>query len=109
MPTLHLLGRLVLLVGFASVLLADEKPTRPQWQRLLTGEDLRLAQIMENHFTHHWQNANFKDALRAAQDVHGLRARIQGPDHWETIDARWRAEAGNRTTASRPHREDGFG
>lgn len=62
MPTLHLLGRLVLLVGFASVLLADEKPTRPQWQRLLTGEDLRLAQIMENHFTHHWQNANFKDA-----------------------------------------------
>jgi tetratricopeptide (TPR) repeat protein len=70
-----------------------EGADKPPWQRLLQGEDAKKAQQLEEQIDQHWEAAEFDQALKAAEELMTLRRRVQGADHWETVDASWQRKA----------------
>jgi tetratricopeptide (TPR) repeat protein len=69
---------------------------RPPWQRLLQGDDARQARELEQRLGPLQQAGKFEDALPVARQLAELRARVQGADHWQAVDARRMADAVRR-------------
>jgi CHAT domain-containing protein/tetratricopeptide (TPR) repeat protein len=86
---------LAALVGlFPSVFVrADDPPpkadAKPQWQRLLTGDDARKAADLEKRIAELEGAGREADAVRAAEDLLVLRTRVQGADHWQAVTQKW--------------------
>jgi hypothetical protein len=86
-----LLAVLVLLVGTAC---ADDPPapdkTKPPYERLLTGEDDKTAAALDKRIAELTKDDMYAEAVKAAEELAALRAKVQGEDHWQTHDARLR-------------------
>jgi tetratricopeptide (TPR) repeat protein len=65
----------------------------PPWQRLLQGDDARQAKELEDRLGKLQEAGKWEEALKTATAIADLREQKQGKDHWQTIDARWQAEA----------------
>jgi tetratricopeptide (TPR) repeat protein len=65
----------------------------PPWQLLLQGADAREAQQLQAAIDRCFAAGQFEDALKRAEQLLALRARVQGADHWQAVEARWSAEA----------------
>jgi tetratricopeptide (TPR) repeat protein len=89
--------QVILLAGLMGTLLvrADE-PAKPQWQRLLQGDDAKKADEQEKQLAQLQEAAKFEDALKVAEALAELRNRAQGKDHWEAVNARFAVEAVRR-------------
>lgn len=61
---------------------------RPQWQRMLSGEDARRAAELKEQMEVAERRDKWAEALKLAQELEALRARLQGEDHWQVRDAR---------------------
>jgi tetratricopeptide (TPR) repeat protein len=62
---------------------------KPPWQRDLTGADKREVDALTNEL----KGPRPVEAIRAAlRRIVAIRTRAQGPDHWQTIDARKQLE-----------------
>ena len=89
------MARLILLivVVFTAVGLADDEPgpgkhTKPPWQRVLQGEAVKMAEVLEKRIDAAEKADRYDDAIRAASELLELRKELQGEDHWETISQR---------------------
>ena len=77
-----------------------------QGLRKLTGDDQKRAKelyqiIAAAQAADHWD-----DAIAAAHELFPLRTRVQGPEHWETVDAKWLLKT-LRRVAVMPHEDRG--
>jgi tetratricopeptide (TPR) repeat protein len=85
----------ILLLGLVVVVVApgwaDDPPAekaRPPFQRLLQGEDAKTAQALEERIADLEGKDDYPPAVKVAEELTALRARVQGEDHWEVRDAR---------------------
>jgi formylglycine-generating enzyme required for sulfatase activity/tetratricopeptide (TPR) repeat protein len=60
----------------------------PPYKRLLTGKTAGQTVALEDHAKALAKNAKLSEALVPARKLLALRTRHQGPDHWQTQDAR---------------------
>jgi tetratricopeptide (TPR) repeat protein len=90
---------------FAGTVLAAWEPAgeppaaAPPWQRLLQAEDERKAAELGKRLESLQEGGKFDEALGVARELEQLRSRVQGADHYEAADARWRVEALRRVSA----------
>src|SRR5262249_16275231 len=63
---------------------------KPQWQRLLTGDDAKKATDLQKQMRERENADAYPEAIQAAEQLFGLRTKVQGADHWETVDQKWK-------------------
>src|SRR5271157_1462352 len=100
MKALHVVFRLGLLIGLVIEITgspATAQTTSPKEAqhpapglRKLTGDDARRAVELEKAIGAALKADRWDDAVARAQEVLALRARVQGPKHFETVNAEWR-------------------
>jgi tetratricopeptide (TPR) repeat protein len=67
---------------------ADEPkpdPKKPQWQRMLTGDDAKQAAKLQQRIGSLDANEDFAGAIQVAEQLLALRTKLQGEDHYETV------------------------
>src|SRR4051794_37126526 len=93
---MHRLIALVALAAVSRLAVAedhrDRKEPIPQSERMLKGEDAKLAAEYEKKRDELAAAGKRDEALKATEELLALRRRLQGEDHWQTMDARLRAE-----------------
>src|SRR5262245_22708699 len=95
----------------AALLPAAEAQTpaaKPPYQRLLQGDDARKAAVWHKRINALAAAAKFAEAVTAAEELHQLRRRAQGTDHWEATTARWNAEAYRRASTQPPAKQQEY-
>jgi tetratricopeptide (TPR) repeat protein len=65
-----------------------EKPTALGLIKL-TLEDEKRAKQLDEQIDNALKADRWDEAIAKAQDLFALRTRVQGPEHWETVDAEW--------------------
>jgi tetratricopeptide (TPR) repeat protein len=86
---------------------ADEpKPATeiPQWQRRLQGEDAKAAIELEFKIGDQEAANDYPGAIRSAEELLALRKRVQGVEHWESVDATWMLDEKRKVAALSPER-----
>src|SRR5579871_129649 len=66
---------------------------KPQWQRTLQGADAKIAFEQEKKLIQMQEAGQFTEAIKLAEALTKLRAKVQGTDHWQSIDAHFQVEA----------------
>src|SRR5215204_4878621 len=92
------LGVLALVVGPVAAQPPKGEP-KPPWERRLTGGDAKAAAGLRQKFADAANKDDYEAAVRFADEVVALRTRIQGADHWETVNDRVRAAAQRKVAA----------
>jgi len=102
MKALRVVFRLGLLIGLAIAM--EPTPTSAQTTspneaqppapglRKLTGEDEQRAKELDEQIDAAVKADRFEEAIARAEELFALRARAQGPKHFETVDAEWRVK-----------------
>ena len=80
---------------------ADPKPT-------LSAEDAKAAQDLDFKYFVSDGFGNFAEAVKFARELHGLRLRVLGPDHWQTRSAAVRVTRQTALTALTPKRQQEY-
>jgi CHAT domain-containing protein len=62
---------------------------KPQWQRMLTGEDARKAAELQKRIADLEAADKYAEAIQLREELIALRTKVQGVDHWETVNERW--------------------
>src|SRR5262249_52006511 len=73
----------------------------PPWKRPLSGEAAARVAKLEQQIAQLRRAGRFAEAIEPAREVAETRTRLQGPDHWQSADAR-RAVDDLRTIAALP-------
>jgi tetratricopeptide (TPR) repeat protein len=81
--------QLVVLLGLSVTLAAPADEPKPQWQRLLTGEDAKKLEELQRQILALNAEHRFLEEIRLREEKLALRTKVQGTDHWQTIDAKW--------------------
>jgi CHAT domain-containing protein len=58
------------------------------WQRVLRGDDAKKVETLEKQIGDLQRQGQFAEAVAPAREVLKIRSRLQGEDHWETVNAR---------------------
>ncbi len=74
---------------------------KPPWQRLLRGDDAKKAKEQVKQLEQLQEAGRFDEALQTAQALAALRSRVQGADHWQTVNAQSQVEALRRVLRAR--------
>jgi tetratricopeptide (TPR) repeat protein len=76
---------------------ADDPKSRadpkPPWQRLLTGDDAQKADDLNQRIEALAQADRYADAIAAAEELLALRTKVQGAEHWQTVNEKWQLAA----------------
>jgi hypothetical protein len=75
---------------------------KPPYQRLLPGDDAKQAAELAKQVTEREAAGDFAGEVQAAKELLALRERVQGADHWETVNARWRLHTAERCCRPSP-------
>jgi serine/threonine protein kinase/tetratricopeptide (TPR) repeat protein len=70
----------------------DPDAAKPPWQRVLKGEVAKRATDLDQKIVELEKKARFAEAIVPAQELLAIRSRVQGDDHWETVNARLRED-----------------
>jgi len=81
----------------------DAQPPAPGLRKL-AGDDARRAQELNKAIDAATKADRWDDAIARAEELLALRARAQGPKHFETVNAEWRLKALLRV-APMPHED----
>jgi tetratricopeptide (TPR) repeat protein len=73
--------------------------TLPPYKRLLTGSDAKKAANLERRADKAKNAQNYNKVIGLREELLALRAKTQGIDHWETIDAKWELDAARKMAA----------
>jgi CHAT domain-containing protein/Tfp pilus assembly protein PilF len=65
------------------------QPSDPPYKRMLTGADKEQVEELEKRITQLTEEPKYDEAIQPAKEILAIRIRVQGSDHWETINARW--------------------
>jgi CHAT domain-containing protein/tetratricopeptide (TPR) repeat protein len=71
----------------------------PLWQHVLTGDDATTVEALEKRVADLEKKGQFAEAIAPMREVVTIRSRVQGRDHWETIDARLQEQTWTRVSA----------
>ncbi len=93
-------------VALAVVALGDDP--KPQWQRLLTGTDAQQADDLDKRIEELEAADNYAEAIRRQEELLALRTRVQGADHWQTVNEKWDLAAMKKVAALAPDRRAGW-
>jgi tetratricopeptide (TPR) repeat protein len=80
---------LIVLLSLSVPLAARADDPKPQWQRLLTGNDARKAWQIKKQLVALQAARKFPEAIRLREEYVALRTKVQGADHWQTIEEQW--------------------
>jgi tetratricopeptide (TPR) repeat protein len=80
-----------------------DKPTAPGLIKL-TGEDEKRAKQLDEQIDKALKEDHWDEAIARAGELLALRSRVQGPKHFDTVDAEWRLKA-MRRVALMPHED----
>jgi tetratricopeptide (TPR) repeat protein len=72
--------------------------------RKLAGDDAKRANDLDKAIGAALKADRWDDAISRAEELHALRARVQGPKHFETVSEEWR-EKTLRRLAPMPHED----
>ena len=59
----------------------------------LTGDDEKRAKQLDEQIDKALKADRWDEAIAQAEELLALRTRVQGPKHFETVDAEWRLKA----------------
>ena len=90
-------------VGVAQTATTTGQPTAPGLRKL-TGDDAKRAEELGKSIEAALKADRWDEAIARAEELLALRARVQGPKHFETVDAGWRLKTFRRV-APMPHEE----
>ncbi len=85
------------LLSLCALPLAAEEPkakaeTKAPYERLLEGDDAKKAAGLAKKIEELEAADKYVEALKAAEELLALRSRVQGANHWETVDQKWQIE-----------------
>ncbi|HTU89995.1 MAG TPA: tetratricopeptide repeat protein [Gemmataceae bacterium] len=107
-------GAIGMMVALLATALRAQQPTKkadevkPQWQRLLQGEDAKKAKEQENKLERLQEAGQFTEALKVAEALAELRTNKQGANHWEAVDARFDVEGIRRVINANKEEQQGY-
>jgi tetratricopeptide (TPR) repeat protein len=78
---------------------SDNPPTAAPSPRTLAAEDARLAEQRNQEIEKDLQAGRWAEAIASAEGLHALRAKVQGPKHFETVSEEWRLKALRQVSA----------
>jgi len=103
MKALRVVFRFGLLIGLgleiprlpATAQTASPKEAQPAAPglRKLTGDDEKRAKQLDEQIDNAMKADRWDEAIARAEELFALRARVQGPKHFETVNAEWRLKA----------------
>jgi len=84
-------------------LLADEPKAadlakKPQWQRMLSGDDAKTAEKLKKQIAELQATDDYAEAIKLAEELLALRTKVQGADHHETSTEKYYLQT-DRTVA----------
>jgi tetratricopeptide (TPR) repeat protein len=88
-------GVMALLVTSAAPGQTPSAVTDPQAApglRVLTGDDAKQAEVLDKAIEASCKAGQWDEAIAKARKLLALRTRVQGPKHFETVNAEWRAK-----------------
>jgi tetratricopeptide (TPR) repeat protein len=92
---------LVLAAGLSSEA-SDDAP----WKRLLTGDNAKRVEELEKKLLELYEAGRYADAREPARQAFEIRAREQGPTHWQAISARNNLDLMTKVAALPPDAQD---
>jgi tetratricopeptide (TPR) repeat protein len=109
MRTLRVMFRLGLLIGFGIAIpglpttaqtpsLKEAQPLAPGLRKL-TGDEARRAEELDKSIETAMKADRWDEAIARAEELVALRARIQGPKQFDTVNAEWRLKTLRRVDA----------
>ncbi len=114
MKALRIVFRFGLLIGFGigipglptTAQTTSPKEAQPQAPglRKLTGDDAKRAEELDKAIEAARKADRWDEAIARAEELLALRARAQGPKHFETVNAEWRLKT-LRRVAPMPHED----
>ena len=87
------------------VLAADSKP---QWQRMLAGENAKQAAGLEKRIQEAEKADQCAEAIQLHEELLALRTTVQGNDHWETLSEKWALAAAKKVATLPPEQRAGW-
>ncbi len=82
----------------------SEKVATPPGQIVLRGDDARRATELNEAIEASLKADGWDEAIKREEELLALRARVQGPKHFETVSEEWRLKA-LRRVAPRPYED----
>jgi tetratricopeptide (TPR) repeat protein len=79
-----------------------EAESKPPWRRVLRGDDAGRAEALQKSIDDLQRKGRFAEALAPAREALALRLRVQGEDHWETVNARIEVQTCAQAAGLRP-------
>jgi tetratricopeptide (TPR) repeat protein len=71
-------------------------PKKPPYERLLAGDDLKRAAELGKKIVEAEEAERYDEAIKFCEELLVLRTRVQGADHWETVNQKWYSDAVRR-------------
>jgi hypothetical protein len=84
------------------------REVKPQWQRTLTGDDAKTAGELQKRFDEAAAKDDYPGAIQASEELLRLRSKVQGADHWETIDRKAATTAFRKIAALPAEKRQGW-
>jgi tetratricopeptide (TPR) repeat protein len=81
---------------------------KPQWQRMLTGDDAKKATEMKKQIAELEWADKYAEAIRLQGELIALRTKTQGADHWETVKLKWELTALKKVAALAEEKRAGY-
>ncbi len=82
---------------------AEPAPKLP-WQRLLQGDDAKRAAELDKAIEAALKADQWAEAIARVDELLAFRLRVQGPEHFETVNDEWRAKT-LRLVSRMPHED----
>jgi tetratricopeptide (TPR) repeat protein/Tfp pilus assembly protein PilN len=96
-----------LVVALSLGVLADESK-KPQWQRMLTGEDAKTAEKLKEQIYKRIAKDDYRGSIETATELLALRTKLQGADHYETVELSHQIVAYRKVAELTPERRRGW-
>jgi len=81
--------RWLALLGLSLVVVASAADSKPPWQRLLKGDNAKKAAGLQKRIEELEATDQYAEALQLQEQLISLWTRVQGAEHWQTVDQKW--------------------
>jgi CHAT domain-containing protein len=81
---------------------------KPQWQRLLSGDDSHKAAGLAKRIAELEAADKYTEAIRLREELLALRTQVQGADHWQTMDEKWALATAKKVAALPEEKRTGW-
>src|SRR5262245_61359945 len=99
---------IVALVGLSLIAVAFADKPKPQWQRMLTGNDAMKAAELQKRIGELADADKYAEAIRLQEELLALRMKLQRADHWETVNEEWSLTALKKVAALPEEKRSGW-